>query len=220
MSAVRHHDANTDSIEAIAHPARLAIVDMIVDAGGKGISSGEIARSLDLSPATTSHHLGWLSDAGLIVPSRNGRRMIYRAEQQTISALLRSLELKLSEDGSICSPTWRQRTAPDARTVWLDVSHDRTAAMKLVWTSLRHVGCWRRTATHPYDRVAPHLGGVDRVSIKPVTSPPANDHDGSDVPSARSPTKASCSKAAGVTNSGPSASTGKEGSTSAPTRLT
>ncbi|MGI5242798.1 ArsR/SmtB family transcription factor [Dactylosporangium sp. CA-139066] len=41
-------------------------------------STGDVAERLGLAPATASHHLTALRDAGLIVAARNGRRLDYR----------------------------------------------------------------------------------------------------------------------------------------------
>lgn len=41
-------------------------------------STGEVALRLGLAPATASHHLTTLRDAGLIVGSRAGRRLLYQ----------------------------------------------------------------------------------------------------------------------------------------------
>jgi DNA-binding transcriptional ArsR family regulator len=40
-------------------------------------STAELAKRLSLSPATTSHHLTALRDAGLVTGSRAGRSVLY-----------------------------------------------------------------------------------------------------------------------------------------------
>jgi DNA-binding transcriptional ArsR family regulator len=40
-------------------------------------STGEVAAALHLAPATASHHLTTLRDAGLVVGERLGRRLRY-----------------------------------------------------------------------------------------------------------------------------------------------
>jgi DNA-binding transcriptional ArsR family regulator len=40
-------------------------------------STGEVATALRLAPATASHHLTTLRDAGLVVSQRVGRRLRY-----------------------------------------------------------------------------------------------------------------------------------------------
>lgn len=40
-------------------------------------STTELAERLSLSPATTSHHLGALRDAGLVTGRREGRAVLY-----------------------------------------------------------------------------------------------------------------------------------------------
>jgi DNA-binding transcriptional ArsR family regulator len=67
-------------IRALAHPARLAIVEHLGSSGAE-ITATEAAELVGLSPSATSYHLRALAQAGIIhdAPSRgDGRERVYR----------------------------------------------------------------------------------------------------------------------------------------------
>lgn len=80
-------DAVAD-LGALAHPGRLAVFRLLVQAGPQGLAAGEIARRLDVLPNTLSASLAVLSHAGLIASQRHGRSIIYRADHDAIRGLL------------------------------------------------------------------------------------------------------------------------------------
>jgi len=53
-------------------------LDVWTCVGEHGMFSTDIARTLNLAPATVSHHLGVLEDAGLITRTRQGRNVLCR----------------------------------------------------------------------------------------------------------------------------------------------
>jgi DNA-binding transcriptional ArsR family regulator len=82
---------NTDAVAALAALAqehRLAVYRLLVEAGPKGMSAGEIADNLGLAPNTLTFHFDRLRSAGLIAVHREGRSMIYAARFETMNALL------------------------------------------------------------------------------------------------------------------------------------
>ncbi len=66
--------------------------------------AGEIGRSLGAVQNTVSSYLKTLSQAGLVVPRREGRSIIYMADYDTIGVLLRFLvEDCCNGDAAVCA---------------------------------------------------------------------------------------------------------------------
>jgi DNA-binding transcriptional ArsR family regulator len=92
-------------LSALAQEARLEVFRLLVKAGPDGLAAGDIARSLETAPNTTSAQLLILSNAGLIRARRDGRSIIYTVDFEAMSALL----IFLTEDccggrAEICAP--------------------------------------------------------------------------------------------------------------------
>lgn len=64
----------TDALQALLGPTRARVLALLASPR----STGEVAAAMRLAPATASHHLTTLRDAGLIAATRDGRRLIYR----------------------------------------------------------------------------------------------------------------------------------------------
>lgn len=77
-----------EALSALAHNHRLAVFRLLVRAGSKGVSAGEIAREVGTLPNTLSTHLTILSHAGLIQSRRDGRSVIYAADYDGMRDLL------------------------------------------------------------------------------------------------------------------------------------
>lgn len=98
----------TDAVKrlsALAQDARLEVFRLLVKAGPEGLAAGEIARTLNTAPNTTSAQLLVLSNAELIRARRDGRSIIYSVDFDAMSALL----IFLTEDccggrAEICAP--------------------------------------------------------------------------------------------------------------------
>ena len=65
----------TDVFQALAHPARRAVLRLL-KTGGR--SAGAIAERLDIAKPTLSGHLNALKSAGLVDVERRGSVLIYR----------------------------------------------------------------------------------------------------------------------------------------------
>lgn len=61
------------ALAALLGPTRAAVLTLLAVPS----STGEVAEALRLAPATASHHLTTLRDAGLVVGQRTGRRLRY-----------------------------------------------------------------------------------------------------------------------------------------------
>ena len=90
---------------ALAQETRLRILRMLVQAGPEGMAAGAVALRADVSPSNVSFHLKELERAGLCAARRVSRSIIYSAEFDAISALIRFL-MQDCCDGrpEICGP--------------------------------------------------------------------------------------------------------------------
>jgi DNA-binding transcriptional ArsR family regulator len=77
-----------EALGALAQETRLDIFRMLVQAGADGIPAGRIGERLDLPAPTLSFHLAQLRHAGLIVPRRDGRSIIYAADFAAMNGLM------------------------------------------------------------------------------------------------------------------------------------
>jgi ArsR family transcriptional regulator len=85
------------SLAALAQPHRLRAFRALVVAGPEGLTPGQLAEQLAIAAPTLSFHLKELSHAGLVSQTRDGRRLIYRAEFAHMSALLGYLSANCCE---------------------------------------------------------------------------------------------------------------------------
>jgi|SRR5216684_2099896 len=75
--------------KALADTTRLRIFEAI--SGTRHMNCGEIVSLRGVTPATVSHHLKILSEAGLIACHREGQFVYSEALPQTIEAYMRAL---------------------------------------------------------------------------------------------------------------------------------
>ena len=78
----------TQAFSALAQPARLSTLKLLVKAGPKGAAAGEIAGAIGLPAPTMSFHLKELERSGLINSRKDGRRVIYAADYGGIRELV------------------------------------------------------------------------------------------------------------------------------------
>lgn len=149
MGTIRHHDPATRAIEAIAHPARLAIVQEVVNAGEDGMASGVIARRLGISAAAASHHLSWLINAGLLDTTRVGRSIVYSAAGMAIHALLLDITSALGARPRAVSSALGRRATPASVPAWTALRMDDPPSGSIV-TRIDVPHLARDIATAPY----------------------------------------------------------------------
>ena len=77
-----------EALSALAHPGRLAVFRLLVQAGPDGLPAGEVARRLDTAANTMSTQLAILTRSGLIQSRRESRSIIYQANFEAFSAFL------------------------------------------------------------------------------------------------------------------------------------
>ena len=80
--------AALQALSALAHEVRLDLVRLLVRAGPEGMAQGDMARRLNVSASGLAFHLNHLEQAGLVVPRRAARNVLYSANLQTVGALL------------------------------------------------------------------------------------------------------------------------------------
>lgn len=99
-------------LKALAHPARLRIVEFL---GARGTCvCGEIVGVLPLAQATVSQHLKILKEAGLLLGTFDGPRSCYCLDMAALGELRRALDVRLArlEDGCCAAPQPQTEIAP------------------------------------------------------------------------------------------------------------
>lgn len=110
-------NAAIEALAALAHPGRLAVFRLLVQAGPEGLAAGDIARRLDTPANTMSSQLAILSRAGLIGAQRESRSIIYSADYARVGGLLNFLMEDCCQGrAELCRPTLAT-CAPKLETV-------------------------------------------------------------------------------------------------------
>lgn len=76
---------------ALSQETRLRLLRLLVVAGPDGIAAGALAEKVEVSPSNVSFHLKELERAGLVTTRRDARSIVYSAEYDALSGLLRFL---------------------------------------------------------------------------------------------------------------------------------
>ena len=87
VTANEHHHQTAFVLKALADPARIQLISILMAARPGEVSTGDLAEAVGLSSATVSHHLGQLKKAGLVSSERRGINVLYRAEPDALEAL-------------------------------------------------------------------------------------------------------------------------------------
>jgi DNA-binding transcriptional ArsR family regulator len=78
-----------EAIDAISHPGRRAILRLVID---REMPVGDLAVEVGLSQPAASQHLKVLRDAGLVRGRVDGRRRLYRVDEEGLERLRRELD--------------------------------------------------------------------------------------------------------------------------------
>jgi DNA-binding transcriptional ArsR family regulator len=73
----------------LGDPARANILTALMDGGA--LTAKELAYAARVSPQTTSGHLGKLTEAGLLVPEKQGRHRYYRLASPLVGRMMESI---------------------------------------------------------------------------------------------------------------------------------
>ncbi len=75
QTPVFRFDDSAERLRALAHPIRLAIVNLLYHRGGTAV--GDIYQTLEVDQAMVSHHLKILRYQKIVKVERQGRHAIY-----------------------------------------------------------------------------------------------------------------------------------------------
>ena len=81
-------DSALAAFAALAHPTRLAVFRLCVQAAPEGLPALRIAERIGVKPSTLSGHLAILSRAELLDSTRHQREIRYRAQLASVNALV------------------------------------------------------------------------------------------------------------------------------------
>jgi DNA-binding transcriptional ArsR family regulator len=88
--------------KALAHPARIAILRILLDR--RACICGDIVEELPLSQSTVSQHLKELKEAGLIKGDIDGKKVCYCIDEQAWKQAQQMLQVLFS-DYTLCGST-------------------------------------------------------------------------------------------------------------------
>jgi ArsR family transcriptional regulator len=84
MDSLERH---ADQLGSLGHPARLAILRYVVQAGPVGVTTTEIQEKLGIPWTTLNHHLDRLVSSGLVTARREGRLSLHTADFTALKVL-------------------------------------------------------------------------------------------------------------------------------------
>lgn len=93
------------ALGALAQETRLVAYRLLVQAGPSGCPAGALAEALAVPATTLSFHLAQLVSAGLVVPQRKGRSILYSADFSRMNALLAFLTENCCGSGQVACVT-------------------------------------------------------------------------------------------------------------------
>ena len=97
--SVEHAAQLSMRLKALADPARLRLVSLLLVSESGELCTCEVTEPLGLSQPTVSHHFKKLTDAGLITGERRGTWTYYRIVPEALAALA----AVISPDTSVAS---------------------------------------------------------------------------------------------------------------------
>ncbi len=90
-----HYSGNMDNkqataaFDALSQETRLRVFRLLVEYGQDGTPAGTLSETLGIPHNTLSFHLAQMSHAGLVLSQREGRSIIYRANFEFFTDLIR-----------------------------------------------------------------------------------------------------------------------------------
>lgn len=73
-------------LRAMAHPMRIAILEMLDDRGKMNVT--EIYHKLNIEQACASHHLNILKNKGVLISQRDGKQIYYSLKSESLTEIL------------------------------------------------------------------------------------------------------------------------------------
>lgn len=77
------------AFNALSQETRLRVFKILVECGSEGAPAGSLSTRLNIPHNSLSFHLNYMSNAGLIKSRREGRSIIYIANFEFFTALIR-----------------------------------------------------------------------------------------------------------------------------------
>ena len=77
------------AFDTLSQETRLRVFRLLVEYGQAGAPAGTLSKSLHIPHNTLSFHLSHMSHAGLVVSRRKGKSIIYNANFEFFSGLIR-----------------------------------------------------------------------------------------------------------------------------------
>ena len=77
------------AFDALSQETRLKVFRLLVKHGSDGTPAGTVSEALGIPHNTLSFHLSHMSNAGLVLSRREGRSIIYSANFELITDLIR-----------------------------------------------------------------------------------------------------------------------------------
>ncbi len=90
------YEARAKIIKALAHPARLLIVDELAQQGERCVC--ELTEMIGTDMSTVSRHLSQLKNAGIVTDEKRGTTVYYRLRVQCITNFLDCVESVLESN--------------------------------------------------------------------------------------------------------------------------
>jgi DNA-binding transcriptional ArsR family regulator len=86
---LNHLEKAANRLKAMAHPVRIAIIEMLEVNGSLCVS--DIFVKLDIEQASASHHLNILKNRGILKSERSGKNIVYSLNSEIISEIVNCL---------------------------------------------------------------------------------------------------------------------------------
>ena len=83
-------EKSTEVLRAIAHPLRLAIIDLLEQHGQLSVT--EIYEALQIEQAVASHHLRIMKDRGIVEVTRDGKNSFYSLTDPDYFQIIQTLQ--------------------------------------------------------------------------------------------------------------------------------
>lgn len=80
---------STETLRAIAHPYRIAIIDLLYNQGQMSVT--DIWTKLNIEQAVASHHLRILKNSNVVVVQREGKNSLYQLSYNEYYEIIRTL---------------------------------------------------------------------------------------------------------------------------------
>jgi ArsR family transcriptional regulator len=90
------YEARAKVIKALAHPARLMIVDELAEHGERCVC--ELTELVGTDMSTVSRHLSQLKNAGLVVDDKRGTMVYYRLRVKCLTNFFSCVEAVLEQN--------------------------------------------------------------------------------------------------------------------------